>query len=143
MVKAGWLVTLALLALILLSRTPAMAEDADAILGTYLNEEQTAHIEIFKDGTVYSGRIVWHKENRKDHKNPDPALQDRFLVGLVLAKGFVYDPQEKEWNSGEVYAPDDGKTYNGYLWLEDGLLKLRGYVGIPLFGRTSVLTPLK
>ncbi len=141
--KTGWLATLALLALTLLSRTPAMAEEADAILGTYLNEEQTAHIEIFKEGTVYSGRIVWHKANRKDYKNPDPALQDRPLVGLVLAEGFVYDPQEKEWNSGKVYAPDDGKTYHGYLWLEDGVLKLRGYVGIPLFGRTSVLTPLK
>ncbi len=141
--KARRLVALALFAFLLLPRPSAMAEDADAILGTYLNEEQTAHIEIFKDGTVYSGRIVWHKQNRKDYKNPDPALQDRHLVGLIFAKGFVYDPQEKEWNSGKVYAPDDGKTYNGYLWLEDGVLKMRGYVGIPLFGRTATLTPLE
>ncbi len=141
--KAGRLATLALLAFFLLLRSPALAEDADAILGTYLNEEQTAHIEIYKEGTVYSGRIVWHKSNRKDYKNPDPTLQDRPLVGLVLAEGFVYDPQEKEWNSGKVYAPDDGKTYNGYLWMEDGVLKMRGYVVIPLFGRTAVLTPLK
>ena len=139
----GLLLALLLLALLLLPGRAATAQEADAILGTYLNEKQTAHIEIFKDGAAYSGRIVWHKENRKDYKNPDPALQDRPLVGLVFLKGFVYDPEEKEWDDGEVYAPDDGKTYSGYLWLGDGVLKMRGYVGIPLFGRTAVLTPLE
>jgi uncharacterized protein (DUF2147 family) len=143
MVKAGRLGALALLALLLLSELPAVAEEANDILGTYLNDKQTAHIEIFKDGTAYSGRIVWHKENRKDYKNPDPALQDRLLVGLVIARGLVYDPQDKEWNDGKVYAPDDGETYSGYLWLEGGVLKMRGYPGIPLFGRTAVLTPLE
>ncbi|MDJ0944069.1 MAG: DUF2147 domain-containing protein [Kiloniellales bacterium] len=143
MVKVKRLGALALLALLLLSGPAAAAEEADAILGTYLNEKQTAHVEIFKDGGAYFGRIVWHKENRKDYKNPDPALQDRPLVGLVFLKDFVYDPEEKEWTDGEVYAPDDGKTYSGYLWLEDGVLKMRGYVGISLFGRTSVLTPLE
>ena len=133
----------ALLALLLLSGGAATAQEADAILGTYLNEKQTAHIEIFKRGGAYFGRIIWHKENRKDYKNPDPALQDRPLVGMVFLTDFVYDPEEKEWDSGEVYAPDDGKTYSGYLWLEDGVLKMRGYVGIPLFGRTAVMTPLE
>ncbi len=142
MVNGRRLGGLALLALLLLPEGPAAAGEADAILGTYLNEKQTAHIEIFKDGGAYSGRIVWHKENRKDYKNPDPALQDRPLVGLVFLKDFVYDPEEKEWDSGEVYAPDDGNTYSGYLWLEDGVLKMRGYVGIPLFGRTAILTPI-
>ncbi len=143
MVNRGRLGVVTLLGLLLLLVRPATAEDADAILGTYLNEKQTAHVEIFKDGGAYFGRIVWHKENRKDYKNPDPALQDRPLVGLVFLKDFVYDPEEQEWDSGEVYAPDDGKTYSGYLWLEDGVLKMRGYVGISLFGRTSVLTPLE
>ena len=143
MVKGRRLWGLALPALLLLPGWPAAAGEPDAILGTYLNEKQTAHIEIFKDGGAYSGRIVWHKENRKDYKNPDPALQDQPLVGLVFLKGFVYDPEEEEWDSGEVYAPDDGKTYSGYLWLEDGVLKMRGYVGIPLFGRTAILTPLE
>ena len=143
MVKGRRLWGLVLPALLLLPGWPAAAGEPDAILGTYLNEKQTAHIEIFKDGGAYSGRIIWHKENRKDYKNPDPALQDRPLVGMVFLTDFVYDPEEKEWDSGEVYAPDDGKTYSGYLWLEDGVLKMRGYVGIPLFGRTAILTPLE
>lgn len=122
---------------------PAAAEDSDAILGTYLNEKETAHIEIFKEQAKYFGRIVWHKENRKDYKNPDPDLRERPLVGLVFLKDFVYDPQEKEWTDGQVYAPDDGSTYSGYLWLEEGVLKMRGYVGLPLFGRTATLTPIE
>ena len=133
----------AALALWTVLTAPAAAEDSDAILGTYLNEKETAHIEIFKEQAKYFGRIVWHKENRKDYKNPDPDLRERPLVGLVFLKDFVDDPQEKEWTDGQVSAPDDGSNSSGYLWLEEGVLKVRGYVGLPLFGRTATLTPIE
>lgn len=154
MIRSGPGLALTLLALLTLLLRPAAAQDqdaaaapladlaADAILGTYFNDKQTARIEIFREEDRYFGRIVWHKENKKDDKNPDPDLRDRPLVGIVLLRDFVYDPDEKEWADGSVYAPDDGNTYSGYLWLEDGVLKMRGYVGFPIFGRTAELTPV-
>ncbi len=154
MTRSGPGPALTLLALLTLLLRPVAAQEkdaaaaplfdpaADAILGTYLNDKQTARIEIFREKARYFGRIVWHKENKKDDKNPDPDLRDRPLVGIVLLRGFVYDPDEKEWADGSVYAPDDGNIYSGYLWLEDGVLKMRGYVGFPIFGRTAELTPV-
>lgn len=154
MTRSGPGLALTLLALLALLLRPAAAQDqdaavgpptdpaADAILGTYINDKQTAHIEIFREEDRYFGRIVWHKEDKKDGNNPDPDLRDRPLVGIVLLRDFVYDPEEKEWADGSVYAPDDGNVYSGYLWLEDGVLKMRGYVGFPIFGRTAELTPV-
>ena len=154
MTRSGPGPVLTLLALLTLLLRPAAAQDqdaaaapladpaADAILGTYINDKQTAHIEFFREEDRYFGRIVWHKEDKKDANNPDPDLRDRPLVGLVLLRDFVYDPDEKEWADGSVYAPDDGNVYSGYLWLEDGVLKMRGYVGFPIFGRTAELTPV-
>ena len=57
MTKAGHLGGL-LLALLLLPGRAATAQEADAILGTYLNEKQTAHIEIFKDGAADRKSVV-------------------------------------------------------------------------------------
>ena len=34
-------------------------------------------------------------------------------------------------------APGAGNTYRGTLWVEGDKLKLCGYVGVPLFGRTE------
>lgn len=43
--------------------------------------------------------------------------------------------------SGHVLDPDSGKTYSARLWLApDGTLKLRGYIGLPMFGETQSWT---
>ena len=39
---------------------------------------------------------------------------------------------------GNVTDPRDGSTYGAKIWLEDGNLHLRGYIGIPLLGSTQV-----
>ena len=46
-----------------------------------------------------------------------------------------------KWVGGWAYDPDGGSTYSGQMELADpNTLKLRGYVGIPLFGRTETWT---
>ena len=40
---------------------------------------------------------------------------------------------------GEVTDPRDGRTYQAEIWVDDeGQLNLRGFIGIPLFGRTEI-----
>ena len=47
----------------------------------------------------------------------------------------------KTWTDGRVYDPESGKTYQGRITLEqEDTLKLRGFVGAPVFGRTSTWT---
>lgn len=43
---------------------------------------------------------------------------------------------------GTVTNPEDGRTYNAEVWVPpDGVLRLRGYVGIELFGSTQHWPP--
>ncbi len=128
-------------------RTQVQQSDAaDAILGEWLTAEGKARVQIYRCDSLYCGKIVWLKEPVKDgkevvdDKNPDPSLQNRPVVGLVLVRGFSYDG-DNEWTGGKVYDPESGDTYSGKITLKDPqTLRLRGYVLIPLLGRTEVWT---
>lgn len=117
----------------------AQAASQSDILGVYWNPTRDGQIELFeRAGKVY-GKIIWRKENVRDLNNPDPKKRNRRIVGLEFLKGFVFDGDD-EWEDGEVYSFRNGKTYSGKIYLEDGELIMRGYVGIPLFGKSMRLT---
>lgn len=65
------------------------------------------------------------------------AMKDRPLVGLQVLWGFRQ--VGSQWLGGRVLDPETGKIYRAAVSLEDGGKKLRlhGYIGIPLFGRTQ------
>ena len=65
-----------------------------------------------------------------DDKNPNKALQNTPILGLVMLKDFAYNADDKEWIDGTIYDPKSGKTYNSTIWIEDNnTLKVRGYWG--------------
>lgn len=71
-----------------------------------------------------------------DMRNPDPKLRSRPLCGLRIGEGFVEaDPEHAR--AGHLYDPKSGRTYKGQMTAAGNLLHLRGYVGLPLFGRTE------
>jgi uncharacterized protein (DUF2147 family) len=44
----------------------------------------------------------------------------------------------EEWSGGTIMDPNNGKTYKCYLTLEEeDKLKVRGYIGFSLIGRTQ------
>ena len=65
------------------------------------------------------------------------AQKDRPLVGLQVLWGFRKDGDQ--WSGGQVLDPETGKIYRASLAVEEGgkALRLHGYIGIPLFGRTE------
>lgn len=74
-----------------------------------------------------------------DVHNPVVSLRPRSLCGLRIGEGFVEkDPQHAE--GGHIYDPKTGRTYSGSMMAEGALLKLRGFVGVKLFGRTETWT---
>lgn len=130
------------------------ADDGDAVLGRWLTQDGKAKVEIVKHGDVYDGSIVWLKEPlytaqdkqgtpgqpKVDLHNPDKALQGRPILGLPLIQGFK-SAGDSVWSDGHIYDPESGKLYSCKLTLMmDGSLKVRGYVGISLFGRTEIWT---
>ena len=123
--------------------------EADQILGLWLTADSKARIEVYKNSEQYAGKIVWLKEPTKngrpavDDKNPDEKLRNRPILGMELMYGFVYD-EDATWVDGQVYDPESGDEYSGKLRLvNDSTMALRGYVLIPLLGRTETWTRVK
>jgi uncharacterized protein (DUF2147 family) len=124
---------------------PAMAQD-DAVFGLWRSESGAAVVEIAPCGAQACGTVVALREPldangapKTDVRNEDRALRDRRVCGLRLLSGF--DRQGAGvWKDGEIYNAEDGKTYSAQMTVEGDSLRLRGYVGVPLFGKTQVWT---
>lgn len=127
----------------------ARSQQADEALGQWLNEEKDGKIEIYKTGNKYFGKLVWAarmyledgKTSRKDEKNPNPDLRTRNLKDLVILTNFIYD--DGVYTDGKIYDPKSGKTYSCKMTMNGDKLSIRGYVGISMFGRTTVWTRSK
>lgn len=122
----------------------------DDIVGTWLNEDKDARIQIENRNGTYFGKIVWLKnpiddetgKPKLDKKNPDVKLRSRPIMGLDILTGFKFDGSD-EWESGTIYDPKSGNTYSCYMTFTDktkNTLKVRGYIGISLIGRTTYWT---
>jgi len=119
---------------------------ADEILGEWLTDKDEAVVEIYRCGELYCGRIVWLKEptnpdgtEKLDTENPEASKTDRPIIGLLMVWDFRYDGDAK-WVDGRIYDPDNGKTYACKMSLEEDTLNVRGYIGLSVFGRTTVWT---
>ena len=126
---------------------PAVKE-ADAILGDWLTENGKGRVRIFKTKTgQYVGKIIWLREPNNesgtpkvDRNNPDEALRTRPIIGLFVLRDFSYDAANV-WHNGKIYDPENGNDYSCTLTMvAPGKLEVRGYIGVSLFGRTSVWT---
>jgi uncharacterized protein (DUF2147 family) len=115
----------------------------DPIEGVWLNEEKDARIQIYKaqDNKFY-GKIIWLKEPNEngapklDKKNPNKGERNKNIVGKIILKEF--EREDKKYDDGTIYDPQNGKTYDATITYKGNTLALRGYVGISLFGRTTV-----
>jgi len=79
-----------------------------------------------------------------DPKDPNPRctqcvgeMRKKPLVGLRILWGLSQSGDR--WTGGQIVDPDNGKTYRCEIHVEDGgnKLKVRGYIGFSLFGRTE------
>ncbi|WP_363152403.1 DUF2147 domain-containing protein [uncultured Mucilaginibacter sp.] len=137
------------LMLLIVASLTVLAQNGDAILGKWLNPNGEDQIWIYKKGDKYFGKLGWIKfpdrngKPKMDENNPDPALKTRPDLNLELLKDFTFNGETYE--DGTIYDPKSGKTYSCKMTLIDNnnTLKIRGYIGISLFGRTEVWTRVK
>jgi uncharacterized protein (DUF2147 family) len=110
---------------------PASAQEPT---GLWLTAAGDARIRVARCGLGICGSIVWLKEPidpvtskpQVDDKNPDPALQNRRILGLRI---FTMHPNGPGKWSGRIYNADDGKTYNASVMPEGpAALKVEGCV---------------
>lgn len=133
--------------------TAAYAPAPSDIVGDWLVESRDAVIRIEQVGDEYQGYILWQLHDTygpedgpalngktvTDIHNPNPALRSRPLTGLRLLTGLKFNPEDERWEHGHVYNSDDGRTYNCWVRLRSlNRLQLHGYIGISLFGGSTV-----
>ena len=96
-------------------------------------------VEIYQeDGIVYGKIIELINPKKKEPKCHKCCCEykDQPILGLIIMKGLKKDGDE--YNGGKVLEPISGKIYKCYITLlEENKLKIRGYIGFSLFGRTQ------
>ena len=100
-------------------------------------------VRIVETGGVVSGKV----EKRLD---PDAKAEDKCdkcsddrkgqpLQGLEILRDLKKADGQDRWEGGTVIDPEEGKIYKARLTPVDGgkKLELRGYIGVPMLGRTQ------
>ena len=133
-----------IVSLTLLLASGTLGADMAAVEGRWLTQEKDGWIRLSVTANTLEGSIAGSPngddEREFDDRNPDPALRNRRLQGLTIMTGFQYDGDGR-WTGGKVYDPNTGKTYKCTVTLlDDNTLKIRGYIGVSLFGRSETWT---
>ncbi|MGH1361621.1 MAG: DUF2147 domain-containing protein [Burkholderiaceae bacterium] len=64
-------------------------------------------------------------------------LKNQPIVGLTIIDGLK--KADDQYEGGTILDPNNGKSYKCIVWLDDrGQLNVRGYIGLPLLGRSQV-----
>ena len=127
----------------IVSSFSSLVPKEDKIVGKWLTEKETSHVKLFKaTNGKYYGKIVWLRDepDKLDKNNPDESKRNVRLDGLMILMGFEYNEKKDQWEGGTIYDPDNGKTYDCYMWFEDDpdVLIIKGYVmGMKFIGRQT------
>jgi len=133
-------------ALLAAALSPAFAADISPV-GLWQNiDDETgkpkALIRITESNGMLQGQI--EKLFRAPNEDQSPkcdkctdARKDKPVVGMVILTGLKKDGDQ--YSGGEILDPNNGKVYKSKLELTDGgkKLKMRGYIGMPMLGRTQ------
>jgi uncharacterized protein (DUF2147 family) len=96
-------------------------------------------IEVYKkDGKAFAKVVDIKDAARKDAvcEKCEDENKNRPILGLNILTGLEKDGEE--WSGGNILDPRNGKIYKCYIKLiKPNKLKLRGYIGLALFGKTA------
>jgi uncharacterized protein (DUF2147 family) len=91
-----------------------------------------------QDGKLF-GRVTEVRPGRTPKDVCDKCsgeYKNQLILGMVIMRNF--HPEGDDWVDGTVVDPENGKQYKGKIWADEmDKLKMRGFVGISLLGRTE------
>jgi uncharacterized protein (DUF2147 family) len=94
-----------------------------------------------ENGKLYGKIEKLHREPNEE-QNPvcdkcEGALKNQPILGMTILRDLKKNGSE--WSGGTILDPGNGKTYSCIVAVEDGgkKLKVRGFIGVPLLGRTQ------
>jgi uncharacterized protein (DUF2147 family) len=102
-------------------------------------------VEIYeKSGKIYGKIIEIFEADKRNRVCEECTGEDRNkpILGMTIIKGLR--KEGSEYGSGQILDPKNGKLYKCVITLEgNDKLKLRGYIGVSLFGRTQYWSRVK
>jgi uncharacterized protein (DUF2147 family) len=101
-------------------------------------------VEIFEKDNAYHGRVVkiLPTSKRTHCDQCEGELKGKPLVGMVIISDLTKTPNGGV--DGKILNPANGNTYSCYIELVGpDRLKLRGYLGYPMFGKTMYYNRMK
>lgn len=140
------LLTLSLLAAI--AATPlAMAQDGSPVgLWKTIDDasgKPTALIRITEQQGELQGKIEKLFRAPNEDQNPKcvqctDTRKDQPIVGMTIVSGLKKTGDE--YTGGEILDPKNGKVYKSKLTVREGgkKVEVRGFIGMPMFGRSQV-----
>jgi uncharacterized protein (DUF2147 family) len=106
------------------------------------DDANPALIHVWKDNDKIFAKIIKLFVKEGDDPNPKCTkcqgdLKDAPIIGLTIIRNLSKDGDE--WSGGQILDPNNGKYYKCYIQVvENGTkLKVRGYIGFALLGRTQ------
>ena len=137
---------LGLAALTVLLASSAMAQAPSAVGRWTTIDDETKKpksvITIWEENGKLFGKIEKLFLAPDEEQNPlcdkcEGALKNQPIIGMTILRDLKKD--DDEWTGGTVLDPANGKTYKCKIAVEDGgkKLKVRGYIGMSLLGRTQ------
>ncbi len=129
-----------------LASTAALAQTSPVGVWKTIDDKtktERAQIRISEAGGVFSGKL--EKLLAADAK-PDSVCdkcsddrKDKPIVGMEIMRGVKRGDGDNLWDGGTILDAAEGKVYKVRLQLAEGgkKLEVRGYVGMPMLGRTQ------
>ena len=139
--------SLALAAAAVLGSTPAFADNSSPIgLWKTIDDDTgkpAALVRISEVNGTLQGQIEKLFREPNEDQNPkcekcEDARKDKPITGMVIMTGLKKDGDE--YDGGQILDPKNGSVYHSKITLTDGgkKLKMRGYIGVPMIGRTQI-----
>ena len=97
-------------------------------------------IEVYEKDSKAFAKIISIKDPSRSSAKCEACSGKRKnapILGMNILTGLNKDGNE--WSGGKIVDPKNGKEYKCYIQLLDkNTLKLRGYIGFSMFGRTAI-----
>ena len=102
------------------------------------------HVDTYLvDGKLF-GRVTEVRPGRTPRDVCDKCsgeYKNQLILGMILMRNFRQ--QGDDWVDGTVVDPENGKEYKGKIWaIGKDTIRMRGFIGISLLGRTETWTRL-
>jgi uncharacterized protein (DUF2147 family) len=105
-----------------------------------------ALIRIAEVNGEFQGKVEKLFLSAEEDRNPkcvkcEDSRKDQPIIGMSILSGLKQDKQDiGEYDGGQILDAGNGKVYKCKMTLLEGgkKLKVRGYIGVPMFGRSQI-----